>query len=154
RRREVGRPDVGRDAVHGNPLQPRRAGGADAVEERRRPVTRRVVALVLALVTAVVTGTRPSAPDPITTKVTYAREIRAILDTHCTICHAPGGSAPMPFATYEDVRPWARAIKDKALAREMPKWHAARGYGAFANDPTLTPFELALVVAWADGGQP
>jgi hypothetical protein len=34
----------------------------------------------------------------------------------------------------------------------MPKWHAARGYGHFANDRSLTPFEIALVVAWVDGG--
>jgi hypothetical protein len=34
----------------------------------------------------------------------------------------------------------------------MPKWHAARGYGEFANDPTLSPFDIALIVAWVDGG--
>jgi hypothetical protein len=34
----------------------------------------------------------------------------------------------------------------------MPKWHAARGYGQFANDPSLSPFEVALFVAWIDGG--
>jgi hypothetical protein len=34
----------------------------------------------------------------------------------------------------------------------MPKWAAAHGYGAFANDPSLTPEELAAVAAWADSG--
>jgi hypothetical protein len=34
----------------------------------------------------------------------------------------------------------------------MPKWHAARGYGEFSNDPTLSPFDIALIVAWVDGG--
>jgi hypothetical protein len=60
----------------------------------------------------------------------------------------------MPLTTYEETRPWARAIKEQVLARSMPKWHAARGYGAFANDPTLTPFEIALLVSWVDGGLP
>jgi hypothetical protein len=94
------------------------------------------------------------AHDPITTKVTFAREIRAILSTRCTPCHAPGGSAPMPLTTYEQVRPWARSIKEQVLTRRMPKWHAARGFGAFRNDPTLTPIEMALIVSWVDGGLP
>lgn len=100
------------------------------------------------------TGAQVGAHDPITTKVTFAREIRAILSAHCANCHAPGGPAPMPLTTYEEVRPWARAIKEQVLTRRMPTWHAARGYGAFSNDPTLTPFEMALVVSWVDGGLP
>src|SRR5687768_826587 len=91
------------------------------------------------------------AHDPITTKVTFAREIQAILSARCASCHVPGGSAPMPLTTYEEVRPWARAIKDQVLARRMPKWHAARGFGAFSNDPSLTPLEMALIVSWVDG---
>jgi hypothetical protein len=54
--------------------------------------------------------------------------------------------------TYEDARPWAKAMREEVLARRMPKWHAARGYGEFANDPTLSPFDIALIVAWVDGG--
>jgi hypothetical protein len=60
----------------------------------------------------------------------------------------------MPLTTYEEVRPWARAIKEQVLTRRMPKWHAARGFGAFQNDPTLTPIEQAMIVSWVDGGLP
>ena len=60
----------------------------------------------------------------------------------------------MPLVTYEQARPWAKAIRDEVLARRMPKWHAARGYGEFANDPSLSPFEVALIAAWAEGGAP
>ena len=60
----------------------------------------------------------------------------------------------MPLTTYEDVRPWARALKEQALTRRMPKWHAARGFGVFRNDPTLTPVEIAMIVSWVDGGLP
>jgi hypothetical protein len=60
----------------------------------------------------------------------------------------------MALTTYEEVRPWARAIKEQVLTRRMPKWHAARGFGAFSNDPSLTPLELALIVSWVDGGLP
>ena len=58
----------------------------------------------------------------------------------------------MSLVTYDDARPWARAMREEVLARRMPKWHAARGYCQFANDRSLTPFEIALVVAWVDGG--
>ena len=94
------------------------------------------------------------AHDPITTKITFDREIRAILQARCAGCHAPGATAPMPLTTYEDVRPWARAIKDQVLTRRMPIWHAAHGYGAFANDPSLTPAEIAMIASWVDGGLP
>ena len=40
------------------------------------------------------------------------------------------------------------------MTRRMPKWAAARGYGDFANDPSLSPFEIALIAAWIDGGAP
>ena len=94
------------------------------------------------------------AHDPIKTNVTFAREVRAILAARCVTCHATSGPAPMPLTTYEEVRPWARAIKEQILDRRMPKWHAARGFGAFTNDPTLTPFEQSLLVSWVDGGLP
>jgi hypothetical protein len=60
----------------------------------------------------------------------------------------------MSLKTYEDAKPWARAIKEAALTRHMPNWRAARGYGDFSNDPSLSPFEIALIAAWVDGGAP
>jgi hypothetical protein len=60
----------------------------------------------------------------------------------------------MSLVTYEEARPWARSIREEVLARRMPKWHAARGYGDFVNDPSLSPFEIDLVVRWVDGGAP
>src|SRR5262249_44677619 len=139
--REVGRSDVGRDAVLGTALQPGRAAQA-GLGGRRPAVARRALAAAL-LLAAGTAGT--AAHDPITTKVTFDREIRAILQTRCASCHAPGAPAPMPLATYDEVRPWARAIKDQILTRRMPIWHAAHGYGAVANDPSLRPAELAVI---------
>ena len=106
-------------------------------------------ALVLS---AAVVGVR--AHDRITTKVTWDREVGRIVQARCASCHVEGGRAPMPLVTYAQARPWAKAIREEVLARRMPKWHAARGYGDFANDPSLSPFEVALIAAWADGGAP
>jgi hypothetical protein len=106
----------------------------------------------LGLVAALDTHLR--AHERITTMVTWDREISAIVRARCVTCHSDGGRAPMSLATYAQARPWARAIKHEVLTRRMPMWHAVRGYGDFANDPSLSPFEIALVAAWVDGGAP
>src|SRR5262245_13907787 len=96
----------------------------------------------------------PAAHDPITTRVTWNGEIARIVDARCVTCHSPDGRGPMSLATYDDARKWAKAIKEEVMTRRMPKWHAVRGYGDFANDPSLSSFEIALIVAWANGGAP
>ena len=95
-----------------------------------------------------------AAHTRITTTVTWDREIAPIIQARCVACHTAGGRAPMSLATYEAARPWARAIRYEVLTRRMPKWHAARGFGEFANDPSLSPFEIQLIAAWVDGGAP
>src|SRR5262245_24896465 len=75
------------------------------------------------------------AHDPTTTRVTWNREISRILQARCVSCHSSGGRGPMSLVAYEDARPWAKAIREEVLTRRMPKWHAARGYGDFSNDP-------------------
>lgn len=95
-----------------------------------------------------------AAHDPITTKVAWDREIGPLLQARCVSCHTPDGPAPMSLATYDDARPWARAIREEVLARRMPKWPVVRGYGDFRNDPSLSAFEIALLAAWVDGGAP
>jgi hypothetical protein len=97
---------------------------------------------------------RLDAHERITTKITWDVEISRIFQARCVSCHTEGGAAPMPLETYAQARPWARAIRDEVLARRMPKWHAARGYGDFANDPSLSPFEVGLIASWAGGGAP
>jgi hypothetical protein len=107
--------------------------------------------------TAVVAGlalASLSAHDPINAKVTWNTDVARLVQARCVRCHTPGGRGPMPLTTYEEARPWARAIREAVLTRRMPKWHAARGYGQFANDPSLSPFEIALVVSWVDAGAP
>jgi hypothetical protein len=60
----------------------------------------------------------------------------------------------MSLLTYEDARPWARSIKAKVTAREMPPWHIDRNVGItkFKDDPSLTDAEIATIARWVDGG--
>src|SRR5205814_8942247 len=44
-------------------------------------------------------------------QVTFTRDIAPILQRSCQQCHTPEGGAPMSLVTYDDVRPFARAIK-------------------------------------------
>jgi hypothetical protein len=56
--------------------------------------------------------------------------------------------------TYQAARPWAAAIKEAVLRRQMPPWGAVKGFGEFRNDEALTSEQLELVTAWAEGGTP
>ena len=69
---------------------------------------------------------------------TFSKDVAPILYKNCVECHRPGAIAPMSLMTYDDARPWARAIKQKVMSREMPPWGADPHVGKFANDPSLS----------------
>ena len=69
-------------------------------------------------------------------------------------CHRAGEVAPMALLTYQDARPYARAIKEKVASRQMPPWFADKSAGTFANDPSLTDAEIATITRWVDAGAP
>lgn len=94
-----------------------------------------------------------SAHEPITTKVRFNKELIRILQRNCLGCHHPGGIA-FSLATYDEARPWAKAIKEEVLEKRMPPWHAVRGYGDFRNAPSLTQRDIDLIVNWVEGGAP
>jgi hypothetical protein len=93
------------------------------------------------------------AHEPITTRVRFNKEVVRVLQRSCLGCHRTGGIA-MSLATYEEARPWAKAIKEELLEKRMPPWHAVRGYGEFRNAPPITQREIDLIVNWVEGGAP
>jgi hypothetical protein len=86
--------------------------------------------------------------------VTFKKDVLPILQKNCQVCHRPGEIGPMPLLTYENARPWAKAIKASVLSRKMPPWLADPQYGHFRNDRRLTDEELHKLVAWVDAGAP
>jgi hypothetical protein len=110
-------------------------------------------ARILIFVFALTSVLPAAAHDVITTKITWNREIIRILDAHCLSCHHPGGSA-FSLATYNEGRPWAKAIQEEVLERRMPPWGAVKGFGEFKNDQALTPEQLEIIGQWVDGGAP
>jgi hypothetical protein len=84
----------------------------------------------------------------------FYKDVLPILQQHCQECHRPGEIAPMPLVTYADARPWAKAIREQAIARKMPPWFADPAYGHFANDRSLSPAEMETLAAWVNAGAP
>src|SRR4029079_4879333 len=85
---------------------------------------------------------------------TFARDVAPILQRNCQTCHRPGQAAPFSLLTYEQARPWAKAIKSAVLQRKMPPWFADPHYGTFSNDSSLQQSEIDTLVAWVDTGSP
>lgn len=87
---------------------------------------------------------------------TFYRDVLPILQNRCQECHRPGEIAPMPFLTYQQTRPWAKAIRTAVLSRKMPPWFVSNEVapccGKFSNDRSLTANERDALVQWADSG--
>jgi hypothetical protein len=94
-----------------------------------------------------------SAHDVISTKITWSREISRIVYKRCGSCHREGGAA-FSLMTYQEARPWAKAIKEEVLERRMPPFSAVKGFGELRNDKAITQEELHLIADWVEGGSP
>jgi hypothetical protein len=107
----------------------------------------KLVVVTLGMAMAGATALAAGAP-------TFSRDVAPILYQHCVECHRPTAMAPMSLLSYEEARPWARAIKQKVASRQMPPWGADPAIGTFANDVSLKPREIETIVAWVDAGAP
>ena len=95
-------------------------------------------------------------PPAVEAQVTFTKDVAPILQNKCQMCHRPDTFAPMSLLTYEDVRPWAKAIKEKVITRIMPPWYIDKNVGIrhFKDDPSLSDEQIATIVTWVDGGAP
>ena len=115
-----------------------------------------VAAAVFAMIAAPSAAGSGNAADG----VTYHRDIAPILERSCQHCHRPESVAPMSLLTYEDVRPWVRAIKYRTgrvgKPDVMPPWYIEKDVGIqdYKGDISLSAEEIALIAAWADNGAP
>ncbi len=98
------------------------------------------------------TATAAVAAPPTLTAVTFNKDVLPVLQKNCQTCHRPGEVAPMSLLTYQDARPYAKAMKTAVLQKKMPPWSADPKYGHFSNERKLTDQEINTLVAWADNG--
>src|SRR6266700_2109764 len=97
-----------------------------------------------------------SAREAADTVVTFTRDVAPILQEKCQACHRQDSIAPMSLVTYEESRPWAKAIRERVITRQMPPWHIDKTVGIqqFKNDRSLTEEQIATIVRWVDSGAP
>ena len=113
---------------------------------------KRLPLLLLILLAVIPTG---NSHGPVTTKVTFNREVIRILGRHCIACHSPGRiRQELPLTTYAEARPWAKAIKEEILNRRMAPFQAVKGFGLFQESHALTQHEQDQLISWIDGGAP
>src|SRR5262245_55651143 len=92
--------------------------------------------------------------------VTFSKDIAPILQRSCQQCHRPGSVAPMSLITYEDARPFARAMKTRTALRDkrgaMPPWYIEKNVGIqqFKDDFSISDQEIEKIAVWADSGAP
>jgi mono/diheme cytochrome c family protein len=102
----------------------------------------------------------PAAPAGQTPQVTFSKDIAPILQRSCQSCHRPDSLAPMSLINYEEVRPFARSIKQRTGLRNkrgvMPPWFIEKDTGIqqFKDDISLSDAEVATIAKWADAGAP
>ncbi len=91
-----------------------------------------------------------------TSNVTFTKDVAPILQNKCQVCHRPGSIAPFSLLTYEDARPWARAIKTQVSKRAMPPWTLDKTIGIqkFKADRSLSDEQIDTIVKWVDAGAP
>src|SRR5687767_3047203 len=80
-----------------------------------------ILAAAAPLSLSTLSAAAPAAP-------TFNKDVLPILQKNCQECHRPGAIAPMSFMTFQDTRPYAKAIVKAVVARTMPPWFA---------DPTI-----------------
>jgi hypothetical protein len=101
-----------------------------------------------------VVGASVRAADTPAKQVTFSKDVAPIFQAKCQECHQPNSIAPMSLITYQEARPWARSIKERVSARQMPPWHIDKTVGIqkFKNDMSLTDDQIDTIVSWVDGG--
>jgi hypothetical protein len=116
---------------------------------KRRLIYAAAISTTVLVLTAI-----PSARTGFAGTPTFSKDVAPILFKNCASCHRPGDIAPMSLLTYENARPWAKAIREKVAAGSMPPWHATQAHGVFSNDRRLSEKDKDTMIRWADGGAP
>src|SRR5579862_6709250 len=92
--------------------------------------------LGLSVITLALAGSAFAAPPVADKPVTFSKDVAPIFQQRCQECHRKGGMAPMALTTFDETRPWAKAIRERVIKRQMPPWYIDNTVGVqkFKND--------------------
>ncbi|MEW6323421.1 MAG: hypothetical protein AB1635_20310 [Acidobacteriota bacterium] len=113
---------------------------------------RRVVVGVCALGVSLAAPVLAAAQAP----PTFTKDVAPIFQEKCESCHRPDSIAPMSLTTWNEARPWARAIRARVADHTMPPWDIDPSVGIqkFKNDRSLSEAERDTILRWVDAGAP
>jgi mono/diheme cytochrome c family protein len=124
---------------------------------RKSHVVTSAIVLAVALTPPLLAAVKADVEVP--ARPTFTKDVLPILQENCQACHRPQGLnlggmvAPMPLTSYDEVRPWAKAVARAVKSRTMPPWHASpEQHGVFMGERTLTDAEIETVARWAATG--
>ncbi len=114
-----------------------------------------VLASMLALAMVSVGLTAAPGGGRADTTPTFTKDVAPILYENCASCHRKGDIAPMSLLTYQEVRPWSKAIREVVVSREMPPWLADPAHSLkMRNERRLSQQQIDTLVAWVVAGAP
>ena len=79
-----------------------------------------LAAFVIIAAALAIPAAADSNENAVPAKPTFAKDISRIFQEKCEECHRKGTAAPMSLVTYREVRPWAKAIRERVITRNMP----------------------------------
>ncbi|MEK7794976.1 MAG: hypothetical protein AAB353_10615, partial [Candidatus Hydrogenedentota bacterium] len=85
-------------------------------------------------------------------QVTWAKDVMPIVQENCQGCHRPGQIGPFSLMSFDEARPWAKSIKQKVSARQMPPYFADPASLPMKGDLNLSQGEMDTFAAWVDQG--
>ncbi len=89
--------------------------------------------------------------------VTFTKDIAPIFQEKCEACHRKDSMAPMSLVTYQEVRPWAKSIKERVVVSARCRRGISirrSAFRNFQNDRSLNDEQIATIVRWVDAGAP
>lgn len=116
----------------------------------------RYIGMLVVALAAITPLPRVAESQSQTVAPTFSKHVAPIFQEKCQACHRRDSIAPMSLVTYEETRPWARAVRERVITRNMPPWHLDQTVGIqhFANDRSLTQAEIDTIVNWVNAGAP
>ncbi len=82
---------------------------------------------------------------------TYYDDIRPIIEQKCIACHSEQGVS-FSFENTQATYSFKAAIVDAIVNRRMPPWLAEAGHQNYADDYSLTQYQVDAVAKWAETG--
>jgi hypothetical protein len=85
---------------------------------------------------------------------TYQRDVKPILERHCTSCHTDGGIGPFRLDDAKSVFKHADVVRHSVIDKRMPPWLAGGESPKFVGERKLSDEEIAIIANWSWAGAP